>query len=101
QNAPANDLTGARPLTIPSIVLGTPEEASKTPTPRRRFSFVRFLILLFVGLGLFGSGMAIWGYREFERDLPERWSALTDYKPSRASRVFSSEGELIGEFFLQ
>src|SRR5204862_1958500 len=47
--------------------------------------------------GVLGS----WGYKQFERDLPDRWSELTDYKPARASRVFSSEGELIGEFYLQ
>ncbi|HZS36352.1 MAG TPA: PBP1A family penicillin-binding protein [Polyangia bacterium] len=49
----------------------------------------------------FGAGLAYWGYKQFEKDLPDRWSALTDYRPSRASRVFSSEGELIGEFYLQ
>ena len=49
----------------------------------------------------FGGGLAYWGYKQFEKDLPDRWSALTDYSPSRASRVFSSEGELIGEFYLQ
>lgn len=49
----------------------------------------------------FAAGLGWWGYKEFEKDLPDRWSELTDYKPSRASRVFSSEGELIGEFYLQ
>jgi penicillin-binding protein 1A len=68
---------------------------------RKRFSFIRFFILLFIMGGAFAAGLGYWGYREFEKDLPERWSALTDYKPSRASRVFSSEGELIGEFYLQ
>jgi penicillin-binding protein 1A len=59
------------------------------------------LILLTLIGGAFGAGMAYWGYKEFEKDLPDRWSALTDYRPSRASRVFSKEGELIGEFYLQ
>ncbi len=68
---------------------------------RKRFSFIRFFILLFLGVGAFGAGLGYWGYKQFEKDLPDRWSALTDYKPSRASRVFSAEGELIGEFFLQ
>lgn len=45
--------------------------------------------------------MAYWGYVEFSKDLPERWSALTDYRPPKASRVFSAENELIGEFFLE
>ncbi len=68
---------------------------------RKRFSILRFLILLFLMGGAFASGLAYWGYKQFEKDLPDRWSALTDYRPSRASRVFSSEGELIGEFYLQ
>jgi penicillin-binding protein 1A len=68
---------------------------------KKRFSFIRFFILLFLMGGAFGAGLGYWGYKQFEKDLPDRWSALTDYKPSRASRVFSSEGELIGEFYLQ
>jgi penicillin-binding protein 1A len=68
---------------------------------RARFSFIRFFILLSVALAIFASSLAYWGYKQFERDLPDRWSELTDYKPARASRVFSAEGELIGEFFLQ
>jgi penicillin-binding protein 1A len=62
---------------------------------------VRLFVLLLLGGSAFGAGLAWWGYKQFERDLPDRWSALTDYRPSRASRVFSSEGELIGEFYLQ
>ncbi len=69
--------------------------------PRKRFSFIRFAILLSVCLSIFGGALGYWGYKQFERDLPDRWSELTDYKPARASRVFSAEGELIGEFYLQ
>ena len=58
-------------------------------------------MLLFLLGGAAVGGLGYWGYREFERDLPDRWGELTDYRPSRASRVFSAEGELIGEFFLQ
>jgi penicillin-binding protein 1A len=68
---------------------------------KKRFSFIRFFILLFLMGSAFAAGLGYWGYKQFEKDLPDRWSALTDYRPSRASRVFSSEGELIGEFFLQ
>jgi penicillin-binding protein 1A len=71
------------------------------PKRRKRFSLVRFLVLLSVCLGIFACGLGYWGYKQFERDLPDRWGELTDYKPARASRVFSSEGELIGEFYLQ
>lgn len=67
----------------------------------RRFSLLRVLVLLLLMGSAFAVGMGIWGYRQFEQDLPDRWSALTDYRPARASRVFSADGELIGEFYLQ
>src|SRR3954452_8245416 len=95
-------LTAVRPRDIPSIVSSAPPKASKGKEKRKkRFSFIRFFILLFLFGGAFAAGLGYWGYKQFEKDLPDRWSDLTDYKPSRASRVFSSEGELIGEFFLQ
>jgi penicillin-binding protein 1A len=77
------------------------DKATNRPTRRKRFSFIRFFVLLSVSLFVFFGALGYWGYRQFERDLPDRWGELTDYKPARASRVFSSEGELIGEFFLQ
>src|SRR3954470_291906 len=89
------------------MIVSSPDETGKLksrekPAKRRkRFSVVRFFILLFLMGGAFGAGLGYWGYKQFEKDLPDRWSALTDYQPARASRVFSSEGELIGEFFLQ
>ncbi len=84
-----------------------PPESAESPKSfapkkkRKRFSILRFFLLLFLLGGAFAGGLGYWGYKQFEKDLPDRWSALTDYKPSRASRVFSSEGELIGEFYLQ
>jgi penicillin-binding protein 1A len=80
------------------------QKASHPPTKRirkRRFSVLRFLILLTLAGGTLSAGLAAWGYREIEKGLPDRWSSLIDYRPARASRVFSAEGELIGEFFLQ
>ena len=86
------------------MIVSSPDDTGKLKrrtTKRKRFSFIRFFILLFLATGAFGAALGYWGYKQFEKDLPDRWSALTDYKPSRASRVFSSEGELIGEFYLQ
>ncbi len=79
----------------------TSQVVATTKRPRRRFSFWRFTALLALALLLFGGTLGGWGYVQFEKDLPDRWSALTDYHPSRASRVFSADGELIGEFYLQ
>src|SRR5581483_1419357 len=107
KSKPGN-LTPARPRDIPSIVSSAPQKTSngeekppKKVKRRKRFSFIRFFILLFLMGSAFAAGLGYWGYKQFEKDLPDRWSELTDYKPSRASRVFSSEGELIGEFYLQ
>jgi penicillin-binding protein 1A len=80
---------------------GKLKRRQKRENRRKRFSFIRFFVLLFLVGGAFGAALGYWGYKQFEKDLPDRWSALTDYKPSRASRVFSQEGELIGEFYLQ
>jgi penicillin-binding protein 1A len=68
---------------------------------RKRFSVIRFLTLLTLLGGATAAVILYWGYKQFEKDLPDRWSSLTNYRPSRASRVFSAEGELIGEFFLE
>ncbi|MSP60887.1 MAG: PBP1A family penicillin-binding protein [Myxococcales bacterium] len=78
--------------------------ASQAPHPkkkRKRFSILRFLVLLVFLGGASGGALGYWGYREFEKDLPDRWSALIDYRPKKASRVYSADGEMIGEFFLE
>ncbi len=77
------------------------KKSRKKKKPRKRFSVLRFLVLLFLFGTAFAGAMAYWGYKEFEKDLPDRWSALIDYRPSKASRVYSAEGELIGEFYLE
>lgn len=38
---------------------------------------------------------------EISKELPRDLGAALDYRPNRASRVYSSNGELIGEFYLQ
>ncbi|MBI5478819.1 MAG: transglycosylase domain-containing protein, partial [Deltaproteobacteria bacterium] len=78
-----------------------PEKPEKGKRRRKRFSVLRFLLLLFLMGGAFGAAMAYWGYREFDQDLPRDLRAIHIYQPPRASRVFSADGELIGEFFLQ
>jgi penicillin-binding protein 1A len=62
---------------------------------------LRVLAMLVLGGGLLGGGLLFYGYREFARDLPQRLDVLTNYQPPRASRVYSADGELIGEFYLQ
>lgn len=71
---------------------------------RLRAVFVStFRIGAFTALGaaLLAAGLAFWAYRVFESDLPRDLSAVTDYRPIRASHIFSADGELIGEFFVE
>jgi len=56
---------------------------------------------LVLGLVFLGAGLGTWVYREFESDLPANLSAVTDYQPIRASQIWSADGELIGEFFVE
>jgi penicillin-binding protein 1A len=67
----------------------------------KRFSLLRLLALLFVYGGSLGFGTLYFLYTEFARDLPARLDEVLDYRPMRASRVYSADGELVGEFFLQ
>ncbi len=54
-----------------------------------------------LGAGLLAAGLANAAYRQFESDLPRNLSVVTDYRPLRASLIFSGDGELIGEFFVE
>src|SRR5262247_467827 len=69
---------------------------------RRVFgSLVRMAVLTVVGVALLGGALAYRLYREFESDLPPRLDVVTDYRPLRASQVFSADGELIGQFYVE
>jgi penicillin-binding protein 1A len=54
-----------------------------------------------LGLALLGLGLGTWVYRQFESDLPANLGVITDYQPIRASQIWSADGELIGEFFVE
>lgn len=59
-----------------------------------------FWLTLFLALlgALAGASFLGWGYFYITRDLP-RLSTIEDYRPSGVTRVFSSDGTLIAEFF--
>ncbi len=67
----------------------------------KRFSILRFLTLVVVYLAFLSAGFGYYGYSQFAAELPEKLDKVLDYRPERASRVYSADGELIGEFFLQ
>jgi penicillin-binding protein 1A len=72
--------------------------------PRLRPSLRALLrILLGSALGstvLLGA-LAGWAVYEFRSDLPPNLNVLTDYRPLRASQIYSADGEVIGEFFVE
>jgi penicillin-binding protein 1A len=71
-------------------------------------SFRRALKWIFRGVAIAivvgGGTAAVVGYRfyrSFESDLPPRLDVVTDYRPLRASQVWSADGELIAEFYIE
>ena len=61
---------------------------------------LRILLLLTVWGGFSGAGIAYNRYSYFSAQLPENLSALRD-EPDMATLVYSADGELIGEFYLE
>ena len=64
-------------------------------------SALRIVGGLAFGLAALSAGLGYWVYRQFASDLPANLSAVTDYQPIRASQIWSADGELIGEFFVE
>ncbi len=63
--------------------------------------FVRVTLVTILVTAATGVGAGLWVYRKFRNDLPAKLDAVTDYKPLRASQIFSADGEMIGEFFVE
>lgn len=59
--------------------------------------FLALLLLSFLGL-IALVGFCVWGYHYITRDLP-KLSTIEDYKPAAVSKVYSSDGTLIAEFY--
>jgi penicillin-binding protein 1A len=64
-------------------------------------SVARVALLTAVGLVGLGVVLGYRAYRSFASDLPPRLDVVTDYRPLRASQVFSADGELIGQFYVE
>src|SRR4051794_10158685 len=66
-----------------------------------------FRVALRVGMvvtltAVVGGTIVGWrAYRRFASDLPPHLDAVTDYRPLRASQVFSADGEMIGQFYVE
>ncbi len=61
--------------------------------------FIFLLCLFIIGAGTV-LGAAVGAYKYFSRDLP-RIATMKDYRPALVSQVFSVDGDLIGEFFIE
>jgi penicillin-binding protein 1A len=64
-------------------------------------SCARVVALSVAGAMIIGAILAYRSYRAFASDLPPRLDAITDYRPLRASQVFSADGEMIGQFYVE
>lgn len=62
---------------------------------------LRFLTLLTVYGAFLGAGAVYYTVSAFAADLPRDLGTALDYRPNRASIVYSADGEPIGEFFLE
>lgn len=63
-------------------------------------TFKAGMILLFTG-GLSGALIVFGIYYYYNQELPKDLSVVADYRPQSLTQVFSEDGELIGEFFLE
>jgi penicillin-binding protein 1A len=69
---------------------------------RRAFrGFLRVGVVLTLGVGIGAAIVGVRAYRRFASDLPPHLDMVTDYRPLRASQVWSADGELIGQFYVE
>jgi penicillin-binding protein 1A len=54
-----------------------------------------------VVVGVAATALGYRAYRKFASDLPPHLDVVTDYRPLRASQVWSADGELIGQFYVE
>ncbi|HEY2730806.1 MAG TPA: PBP1A family penicillin-binding protein [Polyangia bacterium] len=54
-----------------------------------------------VVVGVAATVLGYRAYRKFASDLPPHLDVVTDYRPLRASQVWSADGELIGQFYVE
>lgn len=63
--------------------------------------FIRVTLVAFIVVTAAGVAAGTWVYRKYRSDLPKNLNVVTDYRPLRASQIFSADGEMIGEFFVE
>jgi len=88
-------------IAAPAKPPGGPARPRRPPRRLRRFSIVRLFLLTLVWGIPAGAGALYYLVVSVNRDLPADLSEALEYQPRRASLVYSADGELIGEFFLE
>ncbi|HEY0707388.1 MAG TPA: transglycosylase domain-containing protein, partial [Polyangia bacterium] len=78
-----------------------PPAAPRSRTRRIFASAFRIALASTAGVLLLLLGLGGWAFHEFRSDLPQSLDVVTDYRPLRASQIFSADGEMIGEFFVE
>ncbi len=74
---------------------------SNSPQKRSFFSkFLRFLLFSSLIMILLGLALGTFAYFYFSRDLP-KLDRIEDYKPPQVSEVFDTDGNKIGEFWIE
>jgi penicillin-binding protein 1A len=62
---------------------------------------LRVAVVVVLGVGIGAGIVGVRAYRRFASDLPPHLDMVTDYRPLRASQVWSADGELIGQFYVE
>ncbi|MBX3157428.1 MAG: PBP1A family penicillin-binding protein [Deltaproteobacteria bacterium] len=74
------------------------------PKKRKRLRFLsvlRLLLLLIVYGASLAAALIYFAVNELNKELPQDFSELLDYRPNRKSTVLSSDGEEIGSFSVE
>lgn len=100
------EIDGFSPCPHIDMVSSAGGSASFTPpggAKRRRWwrGFLFGALGVAVVGSLTGVGVGVYAYRKYASDLPRRLDVVTDYRPLRATEIFSADGELIGRFFIE
>ena len=62
--------------------------------------FIGFVLFLCFAFTIVAGIAVVWGYNYLTRDLP-KFERVEDYRPAAVSQVFSDDGTLVGEFYLE
>ncbi len=75
-------------------------DAPRQPPPRRPWRWWQIGLLVLVGLIVAGTAAAAGLLYHYSQDLPEL-NQLQNYQPSLVTQVYSSDRQLIGQFFIE